>query len=53
VAAPVFDDTGHLVAALSVSGPCVRCDTESLVSEVAPRVSAAAGRLSSELGYTS
>lgn len=53
VAAPVFDETGHLVAALSVSGPCVRCDPESLVSEVAPRVSAAADRLSSELGYTS
>jgi len=52
VAAPVFDDTGHLVAALSVSGPSVRLDPESLVAEVAPRVSAAADRLSSELGYS-
>ena len=52
-AAPVFDDTGRLVAALSISGPAVRLDPESLLSEIAPRVSAAADRLSAELGYQS
>lgn len=51
VAAPVFDDSGRVVAALSLSGPVVRIDTDRLLSVFAPVVSAAAERLSAELGY--
>ena len=50
-AAPVFDESGGVVAALSVSGPECRMDADRLHGEIAPRVTAAADRLSRDLGY--
>ena len=50
-AAPVFDATGEVVAALSVSGPKSRLNRERVLSETVPFVMAAAERLSRELGY--
>lgn len=52
VAAPVHDDEGKLVAALSVSGPSFRLPEDVLLGEAANRVSAAAYDLSKELGYS-
>ena len=50
VAAPIFDYTGHVFAALSVSGPAYRTSTSHLV-EIAPLVMKAAGAISRKLGY--
>jgi len=50
-AAPVFDESGAPVAALSISGPSVRMSEERLLSEIAPSVTTAAEQLSRELGY--
>lgn len=50
-AAPVFDHTGRLQAALSLSGPTFRLTEELLHREAVERVTAAAARLSQELGY--
>ena len=50
-AAPVFDTDGCVVAALSISGPRFRLTDDRLDAEVAPRVVAAAERLSRDLGY--
>lgn len=52
-AAPVFDATGRALAALSVSGPTFRLSEGALFRNVAPVLTAAAGRLSAELGYSS
>ena len=52
-AAPVFDESGAPVAAVSVSGPSVRMSEERVFSEVVPSVTAAAERLSRELGFAS
>jgi DNA-binding IclR family transcriptional regulator len=52
VAAPVFDEGGRILAALSVSAPTVRVDPDRLLAELAPRVSGSAERLSAELGFT-
>jgi DNA-binding IclR family transcriptional regulator len=51
-AAPIYDDHGELVAALSASGPVFRVDEEELLSRVAPTVAQAADRLSRDLGYS-
>lgn len=51
VAAPVFDEGGRAVAALSVSAPSVRIDPDQLLAELAPLVSASAERLSAGLGF--
>jgi len=51
VAAPVFNESGEAIAALSVSGPAFRLTEERLLGEIAPMVVDAAGRLSHELGY--
>jgi DNA-binding IclR family transcriptional regulator len=50
-AAPVFDESGSVIAALSVSGPECRMDPDRLHGEIAPRVTAAADRLSRDLGF--
>ena len=51
VAAPVFDESGRVVAALSASGPTGRIDPDHLLDGLGPQVSAAAERLSVGLGY--
>jgi IclR family transcriptional regulator, KDG regulon repressor len=50
VSAPVRNDSGKLLAALSVSGPAFRV-TKERVPEIAKAVMQAAGELSLELGY--
>jgi IclR family KDG regulon transcriptional repressor len=50
-AAPVHDVTGRVVAAISVSAPSCRADEHGLLERILPRVSAAAERLSRELGH--
>ena len=50
VAAPVRDASARVIAALSLSGPSLRLDEETLHGEIATAVTAAASRLSSELG---
>lgn len=52
VAAPVFDETGVVVGALSVSGPSIRLDPEALVSDLGVTLAATADRLSCELGFS-
>jgi DNA-binding IclR family transcriptional regulator len=51
-AAPVYDVSGRLVAALSASGPAFRLGEEQLLRCVVPAVTGAAEALSRELGYT-
>ncbi len=50
-AAPVFDGSGRIAAALSVSGPSFRLEPERLLRRTVPLVVALADRLSSGLGY--
>ncbi|MBJ18815.1 MAG: IclR family transcriptional regulator [bacterium] len=50
VAAPVRDASARVIAALSLSGPSSRLGEETLHGAVADAISAAASRLSSELG---
>ncbi len=49
-AAPVSDASGRVIAGLSLSGPAMRMNEERLHGEVATAVTAAADRLSRELG---
>ena len=50
VAAPIFDQFGHIVAALTISGPSQRF-TEEKIHEIAAQVKPAAEEISRELGY--
>jgi IclR family KDG regulon transcriptional repressor len=50
-AAPVYDRTGVVVAALSVSGPAFRLSHDALLEHIVPKLVEAANRLSRELGY--
>jgi IclR family KDG regulon transcriptional repressor len=50
-AAPVFDATGRLVAAVSISGPAFRLPEDALQRTAVPAVLAAAHHLSRQLGY--
>jgi DNA-binding IclR family transcriptional regulator len=50
-AAPVFDATGRLAAALSVSGPAFRLSRDTLLDHVVPALLSAAEDLSKQLGY--
>lgn len=50
-AAPVYDGASRLVAALSISGPAVRLDPETLLRTIVPRVVAGAEHLSARLGF--
>ena len=52
VSAPVLDDAGRLIAAVSVTGPDVRLG-EARIAQVAPLVRDAAGRLQDALGRRS
>jgi IclR family KDG regulon transcriptional repressor len=49
-AAPVFDFTGRVTGAISLSAPCMRVDMTRLL-QLAMSVQAAAHRLSRQLGY--
>lgn len=53
VAAPVFDASGAVVAALSISGPSSRLGSRALHGALGQAVMASAERLSEELGYRS
>ena len=50
-AVPVYDRTGLVVAALSVSGPFFRLGIDELLRNIVPKVTASADRLSRDLGY--
>jgi DNA-binding IclR family transcriptional regulator len=50
-AAPVFDGSGAVVAALSVSGPMVRMGEDDLHRRIVPAVMAASEELSRQLGF--
>ena len=52
-AAPVSDESGRVVAAISVSGPASRLSEDRLHDEIIDVVVAAAERLSQQLGHTS
>ena len=51
VAAPIYNDTEAVVAALSLSGPCFRLSEDVLRDRLAPHLSRAAEALSGRLGY--
>jgi DNA-binding IclR family transcriptional regulator len=51
VAAPIFDHNAHVVAALSISAPATRFDTEA-PGRLGPQVRAAADELSRRLGWS-
>jgi DNA-binding IclR family transcriptional regulator len=51
VAAPVFDDSSAVVAAVSVSGPCFRLSEDAIEREVVDQVTRHAYELSRQLGY--
>jgi DNA-binding IclR family transcriptional regulator len=50
-AAPVYGESGRVVAALSVSAPSARVSEDALLREICPQVVRAADRFSQELGY--
>ena len=50
VAAPVFDASGGIVGALSVSGPSIRMPEDAMHGVIKRAVTAAADQLSQELG---
>jgi len=50
-AAPVYDASGALVAAVSISGPAFRLDEARLEREAAPRIVEAGERISARMGY--
>ncbi len=50
IAAPILNEGGHPIAALSVGGPVVRLTDERIV-EIGRLVQAAAGRVSYQLGF--
>jgi IclR family acetate operon transcriptional repressor len=50
-AAPVYAASGRLVAALSVSGPTLRLNRDTLLDRVVPVLLPAAADLSRQLGY--
>ncbi|MFP8880407.1 MAG: IclR family transcriptional regulator [Myxococcota bacterium] len=50
-AAPVFDRSGAVVAAVSASGPSFRSGIDRLMREIVPLVTGSAGRISQRLGY--
>ena len=51
VAAPVFDKTGRVVAAIDVSGPDSAFDLTAMERRYLPEVTATAQRISARLGY--
>jgi DNA-binding IclR family transcriptional regulator len=51
IAAPVYDESGRVVAAISVSAPTGRVTDDELLGGICPQVVSAAERLSRELGH--
>jgi len=50
-ASPLYDVSGQVVAAISVSAPRSRCSEDRLLDAIGPQVMAAAESLSKELGH--
>ena len=53
VAVPVYGRDGHVVAALSISGPAFRLGTDRCLRNIVPAVSESAAQLSHDLGFSS
>jgi IclR family KDG regulon transcriptional repressor len=53
VAVPVYGRDGHMVAALSISGPAFRLGIDRCLRDIAPAVTASAAQLSHNLGFAS
>ena len=51
VSAPVFDDTGEIVAGISVAGPAFRMNNDVLQKKIIPETKLAAVKISRQLGY--
>jgi len=50
-AAPVYDASGAVIAALSISGPSSRLSEPNLVDQIIPQLQSTAATLSRDLGY--
>jgi len=51
VSAPVFDDSGKMIAGISVAGPAFRMHREVLENRIIPETKKAARQISKQLGY--
>ena len=51
VSAPVYDDSGQMVAGISVAGPAFRMGIEVLQNMIIPEPKKAAAQISRQLGY--
>jgi len=51
VSAPIFDDTGNVIAGISVAGPAFRMSNKVMEQEVVPEVIKAAFTISKRLGW--
>jgi len=51
IAAPVFDATGAIIGALSISAPKMRLETARIETELVPLICQTAARLSATLGF--
>ncbi|NPV54105.1 MAG: IclR family transcriptional regulator [Firmicutes bacterium] len=49
--APIYDNTGRVIGALSISGPAFRISLERITSDLGEKVKGAAVRISEQLGY--
>ena len=51
VSAPVFDDTGQIIAGISIAGPEFRMGNDVLQKEIIPELKKAALKISTQLGF--
>ena len=52
VAGPVMDESGNVVAGISIAGPVYRMDDEVLAKKIIPEVKKTARKISKRLGWT-